>query len=118
MLHLFLELSSGDIYVGSTDDLRRRAIIARHHGITLRDLGGRGRGKVVLAGDLLGALQAALFGLENEAVLLVEVDPALGFAFVLVLPDGAFEDVIIVFMGGVGRIGRRQSQQCDQFIEE
>ena len=73
-----------------------------------RDVGGE---QVVLTGDLLAALQAALLGLENKAVLLVEVDPPVRVAFVPVLPDGAFEDIVVVFVGGVGRIGRRQSQQ-------
>ncbi len=67
---------------------------------------------------LLGALQAALLGLQNEAVPLVEVDPPLRVAFVPMLLDGPFEDVIVVLVGGIGRIRRRQSQQCDQFVEE
>jgi hypothetical protein len=51
--------------------------------------GNFGREQVVLAGDFLGAFQAAPLGFENETVLPVEVDAAMGVAFVLVLADGA-----------------------------
>jgi hypothetical protein len=44
---------------------------------TARILWNIGREQIVLAGDFLDALQAALLGFENKTVLLVEVDPAM-----------------------------------------
>ena len=69
-------------------------------------------------GTLLGALQAALLRLQNEAVLPVEVDPPLRIAFVAVLLDRAFEDVIVVFVGSIGGIRRREPKERNQFIEK
>lgn len=64
------------------------------------------------------ALQPALLRLEDKTVLLVEVDTAPGVAVFEMLGDSTFEDVVVVLMGGVGGIGRRQLQQCDQLVEK
>jgi hypothetical protein len=69
-------------------------------------------------GDFLDAPKAALLGFKNKTVLLVEIDPSLRIAFVPMLFDGAFEYVVVVLMGGVSRVRRRQFQQRDQFVEE
>ena len=63
--------------------------------------------KVALAGDSFVALPAALLGFQDERVALVEVDAPDRLAFVAVATDGAFEDVIVEFVGGVGDVGVR-----------
>jgi hypothetical protein len=72
----------------------------------------------VLAGDLLDALQATLLGFENKAVFPVKIDPSVRVAVVFVFLHSAFEDVIVMFVRGVSGIGRRQSERCDQLVEE
>jgi hypothetical protein len=55
---------------------------------------------------------------RTKLFFLVEVDASVGSAVLGGLLHGSFEHVVVVLVGGVGRIGLRQTEQRDQFGEE
>ena len=60
-----------------------------------------------------------LFGLQDEAIALVQVDPAPGRrAIVKLVVDAPFEDVVVFFVFLFRRIGRIQTEQGAQTNDE
>jgi hypothetical protein len=77
------------------------------------------REQIVLALDfLLAALDAALFGFKNEAILLVKIDPPERIAIVLVPGDDALKHVIVALMGGTGGLWMLDTEEIAEFGQE
>ncbi len=76
--------------------------------------------QVHVVGEFLAAaLLPALLGFENEATLLVEIDAARGECAVAVrLLHDPFEDVIVFFRRGGGRVGALHPEDVAQLRQE
>jgi hypothetical protein len=62
-----------------------------------------------------GGAVTGLFGFENEAAALVEVD---AFEVVIIAADGAFVDVVVMGGGGVGGVGFGDADDGAEIIEK